>query len=209
MKRNNNISPTSNKTIKKNSPLGGWGVFFACLALLASCNGGKTDNADAQRDTLNVGSADSTIYGKCGEGTMMNTLELVTDDGKTLTFTIDKENGSDVQGGMMSGDRMAVTYCKTADENIAHKVINLTTLLGRWTSLDKNFTINEDGSIESSIQAESKPYTAWTICNAISFSIPTPSMFCLSVPIASLWRTQREYLFIKEVNKRPTPIPLP
>ena len=139
---------------------------FGCIALLSSCNGGKTDNSEPQRDTLNAGIADSTVYGKCGVGTMMNTLELVTDDGKTLTFTIDEEKGSDVQGGMMSGDRMAVTYYKTADENIAHKVINLTTLQGRWTSLDKNFTINEDGSIESNIQAESKPYTAWTICNA-------------------------------------------
>ena len=139
---------------------------LGCLALLSSCNGGKTDSTEPQRDTLNAGIADSTVYGKCGVGTMMNTLELVTDDGKTLTFTIDEEKGSDVQGGMMSGDRMAVTYYKTADENIAHKVINLTTLQGRWTSLDKNFTINEDGSIESNIQAESKPYTAWTICNA-------------------------------------------
>ncbi len=139
---------------------------FGCIAFLASCNGGKTDNADSQRDTLKNETADSTVYGKCGEGSMMHTLELVTDEGKTLTFTIDEEQGSDVQGGMMSGDRMAVTYYKTADENIAHKVINLTTLLGRWTSLDKNFTINEDGSIESNVQAESKPYTAWTICNA-------------------------------------------
>ena len=143
-----------------------FGCLFGCLTFLASCNGGKTDNADAQRDTLNPGVADSTIYGKCGEGSMMHTLELVTDEGKTLTFTIDEENGSDVQGGMMSGDRMAVTYYKTADENIAHKVINLTTLLGRWTSLDKNFTINEDGSIDSNVPAESKPFTAWTICNA-------------------------------------------
>ena len=143
-----------------------YGCLFGCLTFLASCNGGKTDNADAQRDTLNAGVADSTIYGKCGEGSMMHTLELVTDEGKTLTFTIDEENGSDVQGGMMSGDRMAVTYYKTADENIAHKVINLTTLLGRWTSLDKNFTINEDGSIDSNVPAESKPFTAWTICNA-------------------------------------------
>ena len=143
-----------------------FGCLFGCLTFLASCNGGKTDNADAQRDTLNAGVADSTIYGKCGEGSMMHTLELVTDEGKTLTFTIDEENGSDIQGGMMSGDRMAVTYYKTADENIAHKVINLTTLLGRWTSLDKNFTINEDGSIDSNVPAESKPFTAWTICNA-------------------------------------------
>ena len=141
-------------------------VLCSGLFLLASCNGGKTDNAGTQKDTLNAGIADSTVYGKCGEGSMMHTLELITDEGKTLTFTIDEENGSDIQGGMMSGDRMAVTYYKTADENIAHKVINLTTLLGRWTSLDKNFTINEDGSIESSVPAESKPYTAWTICNA-------------------------------------------
>ena len=139
---------------------------FGCIAFLASCNGGKTDNTDAQRDTLKNEVADSTVYGKCGEGSMMNTLELVTDEGKTFTFTIDEEKGSDVQGGMMSGDRMAVTYYKTADENIAHKVINLTTLLGRWTSLDKNFTINEDGSIDSNVPAESKPFTAWTICNA-------------------------------------------
>ena len=139
---------------------------LGCFAFLASCNGGKTDNADAQRDTLKSEVADSTVYGKCGEGSMMHTLELVTDEDKTLTFTIDEEKGSNVQGGMMSGDRMAVTYYKTADGNIAHKVINLTTLLGRWTSLDKNFTIHEDGSIESSVPAESKPYTVWTICNA-------------------------------------------
>ena len=173
---------------------------FGCIALLASCNGGKTDNADAQRDTLNVGSADSTIYGKCGEGTMMNTLELVTDDGKTLTFTIDEENGSDVQGGMMSGDRMAVTYCKTADENIAHKVINLTTLLGRWTSLDKNFTINEDGSIESSIQAESKPYTAWTICNA-KLILNTDTFDVLSLGADSLSLENSKGIFVYKRSK--------
>ena len=173
---------------------------FGCIALLASCNGGKTDNADAQRDTLNAGSADSTIYGKCGEGTMMNTLELVTDDGKTLTFTIDEENGSDVQGGMMSGDRMAVTYCKTADENIAHKVINLTTLLGRWTSLDKNFTINEDGSIESSIQAESKPYTAWTICNA-KLILNTDTFDVLSLGADSLSLENSKGIFVYKRSK--------
>ena len=173
---------------------------FGSIALLASCNGGKTDNADAQRDTLNVGSADSTIYGKCGEGTMMNTLELVTDDGKTLTFTIDEENGSDVQGGMVSGDRMAVTYYKTADENIAHKVINLTTLLGRWTSLDKNFTINEDGSIESSIQAESKPYTAWTTCNG-KLILNTDTFEVLALGADSLSLENSKGIFVYKRSK--------
>ena len=173
---------------------------FGCLALLSSCNGGKTDSTEPQRDTLNAGIADSTVYGKCGVGTMMNTLELVTDDGKTLTFTIDEEKGSDVQGGMMSGDRMAVTYYKTADENIAHKVINLTTLQGCWTSLDKNFTINEDGSIESNIQAESKPYTAWTICNA-RLILNTDTFDVLSLGADSLELESAKGIFVYKRSK--------
>ena len=173
---------------------------FGCLALLSSCNGGKADKSEPQRDTLNAGIADSTVYGKCGVGTMMNTLELVTDDGKTLTFTIDEEKGSDVQGGMMSGDRMAVTYYKTADENIAHKVINLTTLQGRWTSLDKNFTINEDGSIESNIQAESKPYTAWTICNA-RLILNTDTFDVLSLGADSLELESAKGIFVYKRSK--------
>ena len=177
-----------------------FGCLFGCLTFLASCNGGKTDNADAQRDTLNAGVADSTIYGKCGEGSMMHTLELVTDEGKTLTFTIDEENGSDVQGGMMSGDRMAVTYYKTADENIAHKVINLTTLLGRWTSLDKNFTINEDGSIDSNVPAESKPFTAWTICNA-KLILNTDTFEILTLGADSLELESAKGIFVYKRSK--------
>ena len=177
-----------------------FGCLFGCLTFLASCNGGKTDNADAQRDTLNAGVADSTIYGKCGEGSMMHTLELVTDEGKTLTFTIDEENGSDVQGGMMSGDRMAVTYYKTADGNIAHKVINLTTLLGRWTSLDKNFTINEDGSIDSNVPAESKPFTAWTICNA-KLILNTDTFEILTLGADSLELESAKGIFVYKRSK--------
>lgn len=144
-------------------------VIFTALCssviLLSGCDGNKTEKAEAQNDTLKTEIADTTVYGKCGEGSMMSTLELITDEGNTLSLTIDEEQGSNVQGGMMTGDRMAVTFYKSGEEAIAHKVLNLTTLLGRWTSLDKNFTINEDGSIESNIQAESKPYTAWSIFN--------------------------------------------
>lgn len=140
------------------------------MAVLASCNGGKTQKSDSQKDSAATTVADTAVYGKCGEGCAMHTLQLITDDGKTIEFTIDEDMGSDVQGGMMEGDRMAVTYfvsnANGQEEKIAHKVVNLTTLLGHWTSLDKNFTINEDGSVESKVQAESKPYTAWSVVNA-------------------------------------------
>lgn len=43
--------------------------------------------------------------------------------------------------------------------------INLTTLLGNWTSLDRNFEIKEDGTVTSSLQSEKNPWTAWKIWN--------------------------------------------
>lgn len=142
---------------------------FLCLSVvfaLCSCNSGKTEGKVEQKDSIVTTVADSTLYGVCGEGTMMHTLELVTEDGKTLSVLIDEERGSDVQGGLLNGDRMAVTCFSEGDEVVGQKVVNLTTLLGRWTSLDRNFTIKEDGSVESSVSAETRPYTQWSIVNA-------------------------------------------
>lgn len=48
---------------------------------------------------------------------------------------------------------------------MAKKVINLTTLLGKWTSIDRNFDIKEGGVVESHVTAESRPYTDWKIVN--------------------------------------------
>ena len=44
-------------------------------------------------------------------------------------------------------------------------MVNLTTLLGRWTSIDKNFEIQEGGVVESSVKAETHPWTSWKIYN--------------------------------------------
>ena len=48
---------------------------------------------------------------------------------------------------------------------VAKKVINLTTLQGKWTSLDKNFEILEGGTVKSNVQAEKNPWTSWKILN--------------------------------------------
>ena len=63
------------------------------------------------------------------------------------------------------GDRLAVVGKKTADGTIAEKVINMTSLTGRWTSIDKNFVIEEGGTVVSNIKAETKPWTNWKIFN--------------------------------------------
>ena len=77
------------------------------------------------------------------------------------------ENGDvNVVGGLLAGDRLAVVEGPETDgERVAEKVINLTTLLGKWTSLDKNFEIEEDGTVKSTVQAEQNPWTNWRIVN--------------------------------------------
>ena len=75
------------------------------------------------------------------------------------------DNESDVAGGVMCGDRLAVLGKKTDEGNVAEKVINITSLIGRWTSIDKNFVIEEGGTVSSAVKAETKPWTNWKIFN--------------------------------------------
>lgn len=124
--------------------------------------------SDADSTIVDAASADSTIYGTCGEGTAMHSLELISDAGDTLQYMIveNADGEQDVQGGLLVGDRLAVVEGESLDgEKTARKVINLTTLLGRWTSLDKNFEIREGGVVKSSVKAESTPWTSWKILN--------------------------------------------
>lgn len=153
------------------------GFVFASLMLLvlAGCNSKKEKPNLQANDVEEV--VDSTVYGVCGEGTSMHSLELITDTGDTLTYTIlDAEADMDgmvtggglvshVEGGLMAGDKVAVTGQKIDGELIADKVINVTSLLGHWTSIDKNFEIEEGGTVRSSVKAESNPWTSWKILN--------------------------------------------
>lgn len=149
-------------------------MMAAAVAFLAGCNAKKEKSQAVVDDEEMV--ADSTVYGVCGEGTSMHSLELITDAGDTITYTIldaeaDLDGGlssgpvTTVVGGMMSGDKMAVTGHKVEGEMLADRVINVTSLLGHWTSLDKNFEIEEGGTVRSNVKAETNPWTSWKILN--------------------------------------------
>ena len=144
------------------------------LLALVGCNAKKEKPQSGAE--VNDEIADSTVYGVCGDGTSMHSLQLVTDAGDTLTYTIlDSEADldgevsggivSNVEGGLMAGDKVAVTGLKVDGELIANRVINVTSLLGHWTSLDKNFEIEEGGTVRSSLKAETNPWTSWKILN--------------------------------------------
>lgn len=147
----------------------GMGLLFLVL-VLAACDAKKKQQIEDTDEVVEVN--DTTVYGVCGEGTSMHSLEIITDAGDTLVYTLlsqdaetEVETPSDVQGGLMAGDKMAVTGHKTADELVADRVINVTSLLGHWTSIDKNFTIEEGGTVHSAVKAETNPWTSWKILN--------------------------------------------
>ena len=151
--------------IKHTLPL----MLLSCL--IASCNGNKqkTNDTDA---TTTAAATDATLYGICGEGTAMHTLQLITLTGDTLNLSLLPDDADDpdvdaatVNGGLMCGDHLAVLATTTADGPVATKVINLTSLMGRWTSISRNFVIEEGGVVTSDVKAETHPYTSWKIYN--------------------------------------------
>lgn len=147
------------------------------LFIAAGCNTtpGKPEVSGSDSILVEDTAIDSTVYGTCGEGTTMHSLQLITDAGDTLQYLIGEsmndgeayvDDFDPVLGGLLAGDRLAVIEGKEADgEKTAQRVINLTTLLGKWVSLDKNFEILEGGVVKSNLQAESKPWTSWKILN--------------------------------------------
>jgi putative lipoprotein len=138
--------------------------------LIAGCKDKNKNNVGDGIDSTDVELmvSDSTVYGVCGENTAMHSLELITDAGDTLRFVLNEDENGDVNvlGGLLAGDRLAVVEGPEVDgEKLAKKVINITTLLGKWTSLDKNFEIQDDGTVRSTVQAEKNPWTSWKIVN--------------------------------------------
>lgn len=178
-----------------------WAVASWCVT---GCdNRGQKSAGDDSANVLTDTVADSTVYGVCGEGSAMSTVELVTDAGDTLTYLVDEDDSSRqcVQGGLLVGDRLAVIGSMGPDgERVAQKVINLTTLQGKWTSLDKNFEILEGGVVKSNVAAESHPWTAWKILNGrLLLNQDTFSIDCLGAD--SLYLENNDGIFVFKRQK--------
>lgn len=143
-------------------------AFFLIISII-SCNGGKSNSTighSKDSDAVEADASDSTIFGVCGESTGMSTMQLLTDAGDTLDLLIDDNPEQPVvKGGVFAGDKMAVTAVKENGEWIATNAINLSSLIGKWTSIDKNFEILEGGVVKSNVKAESEPWTSWKIYN--------------------------------------------
>ena len=141
--------------------------------IFAGCGGNKNQQAASEEEDGNVKvwlSEDSTLYGLCGEGSAMNTLQLITDTGDTLNLSVtDAKEKNHVLGGYSVGDRMAVLTNR--ERTIATLVINESELLGNWVMPDPidgseevGLSIRE-GGIAESIEQTSIIYRTWRITN--------------------------------------------
>ena len=149
-----------------------FGMMVAGLMMLGSCGGKQQQKAVDEQKSSSEGFVpmDRTIYGLCGEGTAMNTLELITDNGDTLNLsTTNAEEAGQVFGGLQTGDRLAVMANDEKTE--ATIVINLNTLLGDWVmpdpidgSAEVGIRIKEGGVAES-IEMTNIIYRTWKIVN--------------------------------------------
>lgn len=139
-------------------------------ALVCGC-GDRSKQAATTGDgdaSANEAPADKTLFGICGDGSAMNTLQLITDSGDSLTLSVKdaKEQGR-LFGGYASGDRMAVIT--DSARRVAELVINESTLLGNWVMpnpLDGSSTVGIsllDGGVAESIEQSTIIYKTWKI----------------------------------------------
>ncbi len=145
---------------------------FGLALLMTACGGGKGKQQVEWEDLLGESIRDSTIYGICMEGTAMNTLQLLTDNGDTLVLSLvnTKEHGG-LFGGMGVGDRMAVLVNKDSTE--ATMVLNQTSLMGEWVMpnpMDGSSEMGiyiKDGGIAESINMGTIIYESWRMYNGM------------------------------------------
>lgn len=149
------------------------GMTAVVTVLTAGCGGGGNQQQTVAYDedsVVNTTPTDQTIYGICGDGTAMNTLQLLRDNGDTLNLSLtDAIEAGKVFGGMQVGDRMAVLT--NADKTAATLVINQNALLGDWVMpnpIDGSSEVGiriKEGGVAESIEQSSIIYKTWKIFN--------------------------------------------
>ena len=152
-----------------------YGMMIALALTMGSCFGGGNsqqqqvveEESDSVVDYI---PRDQTVYGLCGNGTAMNTLQLLTDNGDTLNLSLTQAQENDkVFGGLQAGDRLAVLPNKDKTEAVI--VINQNTLLGDWVMpnpIDGSSEVGiriKEGGVAESIEQSSIIYKTWKIFN--------------------------------------------
>jgi hypothetical protein len=149
------------------------GLLVAAFIGMGSCGAPRpqqvyVDDTDSTEVEQDIVPRDRTIFGLCGNGSSMNTLELLTDNGDTLVLSMAPAlEANKVFGGLEVGDRLAVM--PNAKRTEATEIINLNSLLGDWVMPDPIDGSDEvgirikEGGVAESIEMTNIYYRTWKI----------------------------------------------
>jgi len=155
---------------------------LAILMLIAACTENKKNVISGDNGVVQAIKADTAYYGVGGTGTSMHSLMLISDAGDTIVFAVtpqgetptddepdligQAEEPTLIAGGMPNvGDRVSVVATGSRDELTAQAIVNLTSLQGRWNSIERDFEICEGGVVKQTSHTEREPWTEWRMCN--------------------------------------------
>lgn len=145
-------------------------ALVVCTAFIGCGSKGTQSQNAADEDQINYLLRDTAIYGFCAEGSAMNTLQIITDAGDTITVsTLRAQEKGKILGGYAIGDEMALIANKDTTEAIL--VINKSMLNGDWVMPNPMDGSNETGvrilrgGVAESIDQSSIVYKSWRIFN--------------------------------------------
>lgn len=144
---------------------------LAVITSIISCGPKATQpvNTDDE-DRSNYILRDTAIYGFCAEGSAMNTLQIITDAGDTITVsTARAQQKGKVLGEYAVGDEIALIA--NSDTTQAITVINKSMLNGDWVMPNPMDGSNEmgvrilRGGVAESIDQSSIVFKSWRLFN--------------------------------------------
>lgn len=134
------------------------------VVLLVACDGKK----QAEVPDVKILPLDSIpgiyeAHGRIGEGTSMNMLEFISDDGDTIYVTM---NDQMMRGGVRVGDEIEIIYNVSKDENRGAVAVNLTALQHVWMQKgadgkEQSLEMNPNGSAATYDMAVT--YDSWEV----------------------------------------------
>jgi hypothetical protein len=149
-------------------------IFAIALVIITSAVScgpkGSQSNNSSDEEKVDYVLRDTAIYGFCAEGSAMNTLQIITDGGDTITVSTAKANDKGrILGGYAIGDEIALIA--NADTTQAISVINKSMLNGDWVMPNPMDGSNETGvrilrgGIAESIDQSTIVYKSWRLFN--------------------------------------------
>ena len=144
-------------------------ILLAAMAvlMLLSCEDKKKGNTEVDTP-VKVLPLDSIpgiheVHGTVGDGTSMNVLEFVDDNGDTIYVQV---NTHAIMGGVHVGDEMSVIFNVTQGENLGQVAVNMTALQHIWSQRGadgKEQSLELDAQGRASTYGMSVEYEAWEV----------------------------------------------